>query len=169
MILLETDRLNLRHITLADAPFILDLVNQPSWLRFIGDHEVDNLDQARDYIIDGPQTMLAEYGFALNLVERKEDGVAMGLCGIVRRDALPEPDIGFAFLPQFCGQGYAHEAAAITLAYARVGLLLPRVWALTKPDNERSIKLLQRLGLEFVQGFKLEPEQTETQLYKITF
>ena len=150
MYILETQRLRLRPVVTDDASFILNLVNQPSWLEFIGDHEVYDLGAAVDYIIDGPQTMFAEYGFALRLVEQKDSRQAIGLCGLVKRDSLPQPDLGFAFLPQFAGQGYAYEAALAALRHGRERLGIGPVLAITKPENGRSIKLLERLGFTFL-------------------
>jgi RimJ/RimL family protein N-acetyltransferase len=146
MVVLETARLALRHLGPADAPFILDLLNQPSWLRFIGDRGVRTLDDARAYIANGPAAMIARHGFGLFLVQRRADGEPLGMCGLIKRDALADVDLGFAFLPQHWGQGYAVEAAAGTLAYARVPLGLKRVLAITDPQNEASMRVLAKLG-----------------------
>jgi RimJ/RimL family protein N-acetyltransferase len=164
-LILETPRLRLRRLTLDDAPFILELVNQPSWLAFIGNHQVNSLAEAVNYIVDGPHAMLAEHGVALCLVERILDGTSLGLCGIVKRDTLPEPDIGFAFLERYSAQGYALEAAKATMDYAIQDLHLPRVLAITLPHNARSIKLLQRLGFVYERPIKLTPEKDGLMLY----
>src|SRR4051812_3493153 len=116
---LETKRLRLRRLFPADAPFILRLLNEPSWLRFIGDRGVRTLDDARNYIVNGPQQMYHSAGFGLFLVELRESCLAIGMCGLLRRATLPDVDIGFAFLPEHWGQGYAFEAAQATLRYGR--------------------------------------------------
>jgi RimJ/RimL family protein N-acetyltransferase len=100
-----TERLELVHLTLEDAPFILELVNDPAWLRFIGDRGVRTLAQAEAYLQDGPLASYATHGFGLYLVRRKSDGAPLGMCGLLKRPSLPQPDIGFAYLPQFTGQG----------------------------------------------------------------
>ena len=107
---LETERLLLTHLDPADAAFILELLNEPSWLRFIGDKNVHSLDDARRYIENGPMAMYAAKGFGLYRVALKETDTPIGICGLIKRDTLPEPDIGFAFLPRAWGAGYAREA-----------------------------------------------------------
>ena len=147
MIEFETERLRLRRLEAGDAAFILRLVNEPSWLRFIGDRGVRNLDDARKYIVDGPQRMYGTFGFGLLLVERSCDAVPLGLCGLIKRDTLPDVDIGYALLPEFWGNGYAREAAAATLRRARDTHRLERVVAITNPDNGPSGRLLASIGL----------------------
>lgn len=144
---LETERLILRHLEAADAPFILELVNDPGWLRYIGDRGIRTEDAARDYITDGPRAMYAQLGFGLYAVESRASGATIGLCGLIKRDWLEDVDIGFAFLPAYRGLGYAHEAAAATLAHARAELGLTRIVAIVSPDNAGSVRLLERLGL----------------------
>ncbi len=115
MILLETERLSLRHFSLADAPFILTLLNEPSFLRYIGDKQVRNIDDAKQYLLDGPIASYKRNGFGLYLVELKDSRTPIGMCGLIRRAELPDVDIGFAFLPDFWNQGYAHEAATAVM------------------------------------------------------
>jgi RimJ/RimL family protein N-acetyltransferase len=146
---LQTARLNLRPLTLDDAAFILELVNEPSWLRYIGDRGVRTLDDARVYLTKGPLDMYARLGFGLLLVELREDGTPLGLCGLIKRDTLPDVDIGFAFLPEYWGKGYAREAAAAALADAAASYGLQRVVAITTLDNEASIRLLEKIGFRF--------------------
>jgi ribosomal-protein-alanine N-acetyltransferase len=150
-----TPRLRLRQLRLADAAFILRLVNEPSWLRYIGDKQVRSLDDARAYLRNGPLAMYAREGFGLWLVERLEDGLPLGLCGLIKRDSLPDPDLGFALLPEHEGQGYAREAAEATLAQARGRYRLARVLAITSLENPRSIGLLQRLGFAYLRQLEL--------------
>lgn len=159
MLALETERLLLRRFTTDDAPFVLTLLNEPSFLRYIGDKKVRNLDDARQYLTDGPIASYNKNGFGLNLVELKEAQTSIGMCGLLKRDDLPEPDIGFAFLPDFWNKGYAFEAAAAVMKDARDRLKLGRILAIVNPDNYASMKLLERLGLRFErmldQGTKL--------------
>lgn len=145
---LRTERLGLRRFDLDDAPFILELVNEPEWLRFIGDKGVSSLADAQRYLQTGPLDMYARVGFGLYLVERNTDCVPIGMCGLIKRDALECVDIGFALLARHAGQGFALEAAAATLAHAR-DLGLPRLMAITTPDNVASQKLLKKLGMTF--------------------
>lgn len=156
-VVLETARLRLRRLDLDDAPFILRLVNEPSWLRYIGDRKVRDLDGARGYLRNGPLAMYARHGFGLWLVERKSDGTPLGQCGLLRRDSLDHPDIGFAFLPAFWRQGYAREAAEAVLAYGHGPLGLPVIQAITSLDNEASIGLLTRLGFGYCGQRELNP------------
>jgi ribosomal-protein-alanine N-acetyltransferase len=156
MHVLETARLTLRQLTPEDAPFILELVNEPSWLQFIGDKGVRTLDDARGYIQNGPMDMYARLGFGLYLVQRK-DGTPMGICGLIKRPTLEDVDIGFAFRPQFWGQGYARESAAAVLDQGRDAFKLKRVVAITSPGNVSSIRLLEKLGFKFERDLQLSP------------
>jgi RimJ/RimL family protein N-acetyltransferase len=165
---LVTDRLILRRLSTDDAAFILELVNDPGWLRFIGDRGVRTLDDARQYILSGPVDMYERLGFGLYAVELKDSGALMGMCGLIKRATLPDVDLGFAFLPRFAGQGYASEAAAGVLSYAHQALGLARVLAITSPDNERSIKLLERIGFRF-QGMLQLSEDNQVRLFECTF
>ncbi len=149
MPILETERLALRQLSPADAPFILDLLNQPSFLRFIGDRKVRTLADAENYIRNGPVKSYARFGFGLWLVELKDTPVPVGICGLIKRDELPDVDVGYAFLPQFWGKGYASEAASAAVAYGRNVVRLERILAIVAPDNERSIKVLERIGLHY--------------------
>jgi [ribosomal protein S5]-alanine N-acetyltransferase len=157
MKVLETVRLRLRRMTFEDAAFILRLVNEPSWLEFIGDKGVHSLDDACNYIRTGPMSMYERFGFGLYLVERKSDGATLGMCGLLKRDTLPDVDIGFAFLPEFWGQGYAYEAAAAVLAHGHREFGLMRIVAITTPHNESSIRVLQRMGMQFERILELTP------------
>lgn len=165
MIVLETERLILRRLTIDDAPFILTLLNDPSFLRYIGDKNVRNLDDARNYILTGPVASYEKHGFGLYLVELKDTQTPIGLCGIIRREELPAPDIGFALLPEFWNKGLAFEAATAVLNYARDQLTLRRILAITSLDNEASIDLLQRLGLSFTRIMRLSAEREQVRLF----
>jgi RimJ/RimL family protein N-acetyltransferase len=165
MTVLETDRLTLRHFNTADAPFILALLNEPSFLRHIGDKKVRNLDDARQYILSGPVATYERHGFGLYQVELKDTRTPIGMCGLLKREELPQPDIGFAFLPDFWSQGFAFEAATAVLTDARERLKLNRILAIVNPDNDASIKLLQKLGLKFERNVRLAADRDEVKLF----
>lgn len=148
MSVFETDRLVLRELTTDDAAFAFELVNDADWIRYIGDRGVRTLDDARAYLEKGPIAMVRREGFGLWMVERRVDRAPLGMCGLLRRDWLPDVDIGFAFLPSHRRHGYAFEAADATLRHARDVLKLHRVVALTSLDNAPSQRLLEKLGLK---------------------
>jgi len=158
---LETERLALRRLTADDTGFVYELVNEPSWIRFIGDRGVRSLEDARAYLDKGPLEMYRRFGFGLWVVELKETGEATGLCGLIKRDALADVDIGFAFLPRFWRRGYALESASAVLAYGREILELDRIVAITSPDNDASIRLLEKIGLRFEQNIQFAGEPTK--------
>ena len=165
MKILETDRLILRRLSTEDAEFILELLNEPSFLRFIGDKGVRTLDDARDYILNGPVDMYTRLGFGLYLTELKESGVPIGICGLLKRDGLEDVDIGFAFLPKFWARGYAYESAAAVMAYGKTVLGLNRIVAITSPDNYASGRLLEKLGLRFERMIHLSNDAPEVRLF----
>ena len=165
MTVLETERLFLRRFTPDDAEFILTLVNEPSFLRYIGDKQVRNLEDARQYILNGPVASYERNDFGLYLVELREPHTPIGMCGLIKREELPDPDIGFAFLPDFWNKGFAFEAAAVVLQDAGDRLRLQRLLAITSQDNDASIKLLQRLGFRFAQEIKLSPDRERVKLF----
>ena len=166
-IVAETERLQLCRLALSDAPFVLELVNDPSWIRFIGDRGIRTLAQAEAYLREGPMASYAEHGFGLYLVRRTVDGMRLGMCGLIKRPSLPHVDIGFAFLPQFTGQGYAFEAATAVLHHARQDLNLTTIVAITAPDNQRSINLLQKLGLHYQEAITLAKDQPAVSLFRL--
>src|SRR3989442_7723918 len=152
MIILETDRLVLRRLTVEDAEFIFDLLNQPSFLQFIGDKGVRTIDDARIYILTGRMASYERFGSGLYLTELKQAQAPIEICGLLKRETLDDVDVGFAFLPQYWRQGYAFESALAVMAYGREVLGLDRIVAITSPDNEASIKVLGKLGLKFEIG-----------------
>ena len=157
MHVLETDRLILRRYTLDDAAFILRLVNDPSWLRFIGDKNVHDLDDARRYLREGPLDMYERYGFGMYRVEERDSGTPAGMCGLIKRDTLPDVDVGYAFLPEFRGKGYASEAAAAVLELGNRVFGLKRILAITSIDNATSIRVLEKAGMKFECEMQLRP------------
>jgi len=165
MIVLETERLWLRPMSVDDAEFILALLNEPSFLRYIGDKQVRSIEDARQYILNGPVASYERHGLGLLLVELKGSQTPIGMCGLLKRDELPEPDIGFALMPDFWNKGFAFEAAAAVLQDARDRLKLERILAITSLDNEASIKLLARLGFKFDRITRLAPDREEIRLF----
>jgi len=149
LIVLETERIVLRWLDIKDAPFILELVNDPAWIQFIGNKRIKNLDDAKKYILNGPVDMYNKLGFGLYLVERKEDLTPLGMCGLIKRDSLEDVDIGFAFLEKFRSKGYGFESASAVIEYGVHKLGLKRIVAITTIDNINSGKLLEKIGFQF--------------------
>jgi RimJ/RimL family protein N-acetyltransferase len=146
MRVLQTRRLMVRHFDRADAPFILELLNEPSWLQFIGDKGIKTLADAERYIQDVLVGMYARLGFGLYLVESTDSGESLGMCGLIKRDSLQDVDLGFAFLSRFWRHGYAYESARAVMSHAKLRLGLDRVVAITLPTNQAASQLLQKLG-----------------------
>lgn len=157
MLPLTTARLILRPFTEEDAPFILRLLNEPSFIENIADRGVRSLEQARDYLLQGPLASYAAHGHGLWRVEDRASGTPMGMCGLLRRDTLPEVDLGYAFLPEFWGQGFAREAAAACLAWGRDSLGLKGLLAIVSPGNTPSIRLLEALAFGHTGTMELTP------------
>lgn len=162
-LILETERLRSRELDANDTDFVIRLLNSPGWLNFIGDRKVKTHEQALNYLANGPFKSYRDNGFGMYLVERKSDGTAIGMCGILKREELQHPDIGFAFFPEFQGLGYALEIAQATLNYAHHALGFKIISAITLPENFRSIQLLEKLGLRRVGTFSY-PNREETLL-----
>ena len=169
MIVIETSRLVLRRFTLDDAPFILRLLNESSFLKFIGDKGVRTLDDARDYLRQGPIASYEQFGFGLYLTALKDDGTPIGMCGLLKRETLPDVDIGFAFLPEFWSQGYGFESAAAVLRHGSQALGLKRIVGVAKPENRISIKLLEKLGMKYEKTVRIAPDGPEDALLAIDF
>ena len=165
MNILETERLILCKLSKGDAAFILKLLNDASFLRFIGDKGVRNLDDARQYILTGPIESYARLGFGLYLTKLKDGGVPIGICGLVKRESLKDVDVGFAFLAKFRGKGYAFESASAVLTHAKAVLGLNRIVAVTSADNYDSIRVLKKLGLRFEKMVKLSDDEQECKLF----
>ncbi|TYS62517.1 GNAT family N-acetyltransferase [Sutcliffiella horikoshii] len=165
MKVLETERLVLRRLSSNDAKFILELLNEPSWLKYIGDKGVRTLGDARDYILNGPCDMYERLGFGLYLTELKGDGIPIGICGLIKRESLDDVDIGFAFLPKYWSKGYAYEAASAVMKYGKEVIGLNRIVAITSLDNHSSVKLLEKLGFVFEKKVKLSQDSQEVKLF----
>lgn len=154
----QTERLLIRHLEIADAAFALELLNTLGWLQNIGDRKVYNLEQAEQYLLNGPIKSYALNGFGIWLLELKEDKARIGMCGLIKREGLELPDLGYALLPAYEGKGYVSEAASAVLNYANHTLQIPKIFAITNPDNERSIKVLEKQGFVFEKNFSLPGE-----------
>jgi RimJ/RimL family protein N-acetyltransferase len=163
--ILETNRLVLRKLTLQDSSFIIELLNTPDWLKYIGERYVKNEEQAIAYLENGPLKSYHENGYGLWLVETKVDKRKIGMCGILNRPILEHPDIGYAFLPEFTGQGYAVEIAEAVMAYAFTSLKVTTLLAITLPENERSINVLEKIGMRCVKRFHFAGNDDELLLY----
>ena len=163
----ETDRLRLRWLAPSDSDFVLQILNEPSWIRFIGDKGVRTLEDAERYLENGPIAMYKRVGFGLYAVELKEVRKTIGMCGLIKRDALEDVDLGFAFLPAFWRNGYAFEASSAVVTYGTKMLGLNRIVAVLSQDNDRSSRLLQRLGFHFERTVRLHPNDEELHLYAL--
>lgn len=163
----DTDRLHLRPTQLEDASFILRLLNTPKWLKYIGDRNVKTLADAQKYIKERMFPQLERLGFGNYTVIRKLDGAKLGCCGIYDREGLEGVDIGFSFLPEYEGQGYAFEASDCIKVAAFSEFNLKKMGAITLEENTASRKLLEKLGLEFVKMIQLGEDPEELCYYEL--
>jgi ribosomal-protein-alanine N-acetyltransferase len=165
MIVCETARLRLRHLLDSDAPFILELLNEPDFIRNIGDREVRTLEDARRYIQHGPMVSYSQHGFGLFLVELRDSSESVGICGLLKRDYLQDVDVGFALRESHRGKGYAFEAAQAAMRHGQEDLGISRIVAITSPDNRASMNVLRKLGLEFERGIRIPDQSRDTRLF----
>jgi RimJ/RimL family protein N-acetyltransferase len=164
---LVTPRLALREFTFDDAAFVLELLNEPAFLHNIGDKGVRTLEDARNYLQQGPLDSYGRNGFGLYAacLRHAEGAAPVGMCGLVKREGLPDPDVGYAFLQRHCGRGYAVESAAAVLDYGLRTLGLPRILAITSPDNHGSIRVLEKIGMTFDRMIRLREGDDEVKLF----
>lgn len=162
---LQTGRLILRPAVADDAPFMLELLNDPGFLTNIGDRNVRTLEEAAAYLRTAPLFAYEPSGIGFNVVEERETGEPVGICGLVKRDSLDDVDVGYAFLERAAGRGYATEAAAATLAHAQQDLKLDRVVAITGVRNAGSRRVLEKLGLRLERILQMDGYEDETCLY----
>ncbi|BAJ02648.1 GNAT family N-acetyltransferase [Shewanella violacea] len=167
MIVLETSRLILRHATLTDVEFILDLLNTPGFIDNIGDRGVRTLSHARSYLMDGPISSYQEHGFGLYVVELKSTQEPIGLCGLVKRSMFDSPDLGYAFLPEFWGQGFAIESAQGVVIHSKT-LSISRLLGIVSPGNRASISVLEKVGMAFDSTKVWEEDDSQVLLYRLT-
>jgi [ribosomal protein S5]-alanine N-acetyltransferase len=163
--ILETERLILRQLTPDDSEFILELLNDPSFIQNIGDRNVRTIDDACSYILNGPVASYAKNGFGLYLVLLKETGESIAMCGLIKRDVLDDVDIGYALLPRYWSKGYAVEAAQATKEYAKDVIGLKRIVAIVDPANEGSIRVLEKLGLRYEKMVRLSADDIDLKLF----
>jgi len=161
MNLIETERLSLRELTANDAAFMYKLMNDPSWLRFIGDRNIKTIDDAKAYISNKLIPSYKEFGFGFYLTKIRKEETPVGICGLIKRPTLEYVDVGFAFMPDYRGKGYGFESASAVLEYAKNELGINYIVAITDLDNVRSIKLLEKLGLKFEKIMKLDENDTK--------
>jgi RimJ/RimL family protein N-acetyltransferase len=164
--IIETERLFLRELSVGeDADFILELVNEPAWIRNIGDRGIRTTEAAQDYITNRIAPSYEQNGFGLYLVGLKNTGERVGICGLIKRDTLEDVDIGFAFLERFWSKGYAFESADAVINHARGSLGLKRIVAITIPSNQGSIKVLEKIGLHFEKMVQMPNEEEKIMLF----
>jgi len=169
MIVLETERLTIRRLTVDDATFILRLLNEPSFLQHIGDRGVRTMADASQYILAGPIASYERVGFGLFLVELKDSDVPIGICGLLKRDALDDVDVGFAFVPESWSKGYAFESASAVVAYGRDTHGLKRIVAISSQDNIASVNLLAKLDFYFDRMVTMPGDKEELRLFARNF
>ena len=162
---IETERLNLREMSEADAGVVLEILNDPGFIRFVGDRGVRTNEAAARYISERFAESYRRHGFGLWLVETKDGKVPVGICGLLKRDELDGVEVGYAFLPPFRGRGYAYEAASAAAAHARDVLGLERLCAVVNPDNDVSIRVLEKLGMRFERMIRLAGEESDIKLF----
>jgi ribosomal-protein-alanine N-acetyltransferase len=162
---LETERLLLCQLSTEDADFILELLNEPSFIRNIGDRGVRTIEGANSYILNGPVASYAKNGFGLYLVKLQETDESIGMCGLIKRDTLEDVDIGYAFLPKFWSKGYAVESAQAVKEYAKNTIGLNRIVAIVDPQNEGSIRVLEKIGLQFEKMVRLSEDDIDLKLF----
>ena len=151
---IETARLFISEFSETDTDFILRLLNSPGWIQFIGDRGIKTEEDARNYLLNAPIASYAKNGFGLWRIDEKSSGLPVGMCGLIKRDTLDDIDIGFALLPEFSGKGYALESASACMDFAKDQLQLKRIVAIVLPSNQRSVRLLEKLGMKFEKPFE---------------
>jgi RimJ/RimL family protein N-acetyltransferase len=164
---LETERLALRQFTTDDAGFIVEQLNEPSWIQNIGDRNIRTMDDARAYIVNGPRASYEKNGFGLWLIVLKETGESIGMCGLIKRDNLEDVDIGYALLPRFWSRGFAVEAAQAVKNYARDVSGLKRLIAIVDPANEGSIRVIEKIGLRYEKMIRLSADDIDLKLFAV--
>ncbi len=168
MKVLETERLILRQLTTGDGAFMLELMNEPGFIRFVADRGLRTTADAAQFLRDKILPSYEQFGFGFYRIELKETATPIGICGFVKRETLAHPDVGFAVLARFCGHGYASEAAAAVMQYGRKVLGLAKIAGVTAPDNQVSIRLLEKLGLQYERTIHLPGYGPESLLFRLT-
>lgn len=166
---MRTKRLSLRWLTLEDAPLMLTIWNDPDFIKNVGDRDVRTIEQARAAMTEGALKLYRELGYGPFRVALHENDLAIGVCGLFKRGSLNDPDIGFGFLPEYCGQGFGWESASFVLEFARDKLRLPRLVAIVSPQNVASISLIEKLGMRFEDAIRMPDEDHDVSLYGINW
>ncbi len=166
--ILQTERLILHKLTLNDTEFIIELVNSPGWLQYIGYRNIHTTDDAEKYLQDGPLKSYDRNGFGLLLIQLKKTKATIGMCGLLKRDALPLPDLGYALLPAYEGKGYITEATSAYLNYVQQHLHLSKLLAITNLDNEKSIRVLEKLHFAFERYMNMSGDEHPVRLFSWT-
>jgi ribosomal-protein-alanine N-acetyltransferase len=164
--LVETERLRLRPVTVDDTALMLAVWNDPAFIENVADRQIRTVEQAREAIEKGAQKLFADYGYGPYCMSLKSDGSMIGICGLFKRENLEDPDIGFAVLPDFCGKGYAREAAVAVVDYSRSELRIGNITAIVSPTNLPSIGLIEKLGLNFVSMITMPGDDEAICLYR---
>lgn len=167
MTVLETERLRLTRLSYDHCDFIFELVNEPSFKRFIGDKDVRSLEDAQRYLREGPIGSYERFGYGLFLVNVKDTGLPAGICGLVKREEFDDPDLGFAFLERYRRNGYASESARAVLEYGFDDLGLGRIIAMADPDNAPSVKLLEILGFAYERKVRMPDDDHDINLFSL--
>ena len=162
---IETDRLTLTEFTKKDASFFYELVNEPAWKKYIGDRNVNSIEDAEIYLSEKIIPSYKQHGFGFYVVRLKNSNILIGMCGLIKRDWMNYVEIGYAFLAKYRGKGYAIEASISTKEFAKNKLSIPKIAAITDVENEKSGKLLNRLGLEFSELISYPGENKKCRLY----
>lgn len=165
---LQTERLTLRKLNLNDTAFIIELVNSPGWLQYIGYRNIHTTEDANKHLEDGPLKSYEQNGFGLLLIQLKSTGAPIGMCGLLKREALPLPDLGYALLPAYEGKGYITEATSAYLAYVAQQLQIEKLMAITNVDNEKSIRVLEKLHFVFERYMNLSGDDHPVRLFSWT-
>jgi len=165
---IETERLVIRYLGDGDEAFLVELLNQPSFIRNIGDRQVRTLEDAAEYVRKGPAASYERFGFGLFHVATKEPLTPIGICGLLKRDSLEDVDLGFAYLERFWGCGYALEAANAVMEFGWKTVGLKRIVAITAPHNEASMRLLRKLGMKFEGTIQLPGSAGDTNLFGVS-
>lgn len=166
--ILQTQRLILRKLSFNDTDFIIELVNSPGWLQYIGYRNIHTTEDAIRYLGDGPLKSYEQHGFGLLLIQLKTTGTPIGMCGLLKRDTLPLPDLGYALLPAYEGKGYITEATSAYLTYVEQQLQIEKLMAITSLNNEKSIRVLEKLHFVFERYMNMSGDDNPVRLFSWT-
>lgn len=161
-----TDRLQLRRLTLDDVDLMLNVWNDPAFVRYVGDRGIRTIDDARQAMQEGPLKLYSDYGYGPYRLALREDDTPVGICGLFRRDGFDEPDIGFSTLPGHTAMGYGYEAACTVVEYAQEELEIPCLTAIVSPENAASIGLIRKLGFSFERMYSWPDDARDVAIYR---